>query len=604
MSDLWITAGEDAEAALHLRYLTHARTAAASSIAFVLGAQEPDDFTHRAALVSGALDEACEAAVGPDTNRFLDVRVALLTEVEESFNTVHEARQVEARRKEAAAAERKAAERKAALSAQFFKVAGMFDGPEDYGSGNGDLGSPFYVTYKCPKCGTVGSSRIANDAAGLPICHKCGNDVPPEAITRGRDAARRTAKSASEGESDGAAAFRAGQPRIAPFAEDGTDVGSGYADYARGWYRGWDRANLAEPVGGGGDDDALKGGSTLTAAKTAYSTWSEDDDEFDDDVDEDRLAAEACPVCGGEGQLMGILGRTGHYRCRDCGWTYSITAQDDGHYPTADDLSFESAKTATDTLDASGTTTQLPVDNGTSGASGMAAGTDIGGGGDDSPDNPYGITAARKTADWAGETVRINTYPGLSEDKYVETTQVGDYDLQVVFGVGSWLWAVYGSGSGNEVASGSAASLSEAKAAAEAAVPTQTAGQMGLFAKKTASNLWEPASVDPDYSAANAEFHDARDNILNVKRMYGEHGPEVQKAEDRFRRACERMDEIMSRSSAKTAAVSEECANCGHAIDVDGGVWYHVRTGLAECQDHIPAPPTDAATPSRSGRES
>ena len=29
-----------------------------------------------------------------------------------------------------------------------------------------------------------------------------------------------------------------------------------------------------------------------------------------------------CPVCPGEGQELGSLGKTTHYRCRDCGWTF------------------------------------------------------------------------------------------------------------------------------------------------------------------------------------------------------------------------------------------------------------------------------------------
>ncbi len=32
-----------------------------------------------------------------------------------------------------------------------------------------------------------------------------------------------------------------------------------------------------------------------------------------------------CPMCPGHGQPLGALGSTMHYRCRDCGWTFSHT---------------------------------------------------------------------------------------------------------------------------------------------------------------------------------------------------------------------------------------------------------------------------------------
>lgn len=31
-----------------------------------------------------------------------------------------------------------------------------------------------------------------------------------------------------------------------------------------------------------------------------------------------------CPQCNGPGVLMGALGTLDHYRCRDCGWSYSV----------------------------------------------------------------------------------------------------------------------------------------------------------------------------------------------------------------------------------------------------------------------------------------
>lgn len=33
-----------------------------------------------------------------------------------------------------------------------------------------------------------------------------------------------------------------------------------------------------------------------------------------------------CPACGGEPVLLGSLGRTPHLRCRNCGWTWGVTA--------------------------------------------------------------------------------------------------------------------------------------------------------------------------------------------------------------------------------------------------------------------------------------
>lgn len=35
-----------------------------------------------------------------------------------------------------------------------------------------------------------------------------------------------------------------------------------------------------------------------------------------------------CPMCHGEAGLLGVLGSVAHLRCRDCGWQYSIDAED------------------------------------------------------------------------------------------------------------------------------------------------------------------------------------------------------------------------------------------------------------------------------------
>lgn len=210
MSDLWTTIGSAAEQERYLRHLTAARTAAATSMAFVLGSSDPDEYSHREALMSERIDDAVRNAVGDDGSSFLDVRMALLSELHQDFTRVHEARQAEARRIQALAAARQLEERRAA-------------------------------------------ERVA-----------------------------------------------AAQAINAEFAQ-----------------------------------------VVATARKTAFSTWSEDDDEFDDGPDD-----EPCPVCGGPGLELGALGYTMHYRCQNCGWEWGVTADVEGRYPQADDLTFESAKTA------------------------------------------------------------------------------------------------------------------------------------------------------------------------------------------------------------------------------------------------------------------
>ena len=35
------------------------------------------------------------------------------------------------------------------------------------------------------------------------------------------------------------------------------------------------------------------------------------------------VEGEPCPACNGEGVPLGSLGWTQHYRCQDCGWTFS-----------------------------------------------------------------------------------------------------------------------------------------------------------------------------------------------------------------------------------------------------------------------------------------
>ena len=39
------------------------------------------------------------------------------------------------------------------------------------------------------------------------------------------------------------------------------------------------------------------------------------------------LDMETCPVCDGEGIQLGTLGNITHYRCRDCGITFSSSVE-------------------------------------------------------------------------------------------------------------------------------------------------------------------------------------------------------------------------------------------------------------------------------------
>lgn len=35
-----------------------------------------------------------------------------------------------------------------------------------------------------------------------------------------------------------------------------------------------------------------------------------------------------CPVCGGDGGFLGVMGTKANFRCRACGWTYQTDADD------------------------------------------------------------------------------------------------------------------------------------------------------------------------------------------------------------------------------------------------------------------------------------
>jgi len=42
--------------------------------------------------------------------------------------------------------------------------------------------------------------------------------------------------------------------------------------------------------------------------------------------DEDVLENPACPRCGGPGVPMGTLGKLEWFRCRNCGWDFSVSS--------------------------------------------------------------------------------------------------------------------------------------------------------------------------------------------------------------------------------------------------------------------------------------
>jgi len=51
--------------------------------------------------------------------------------------------------------------------------------------------------------------------------------------------------------------------------------------------------------------------------------WNEEDDEDEDDEDVKEDEDMDCPVCHGQGVLLGKMGNLTHYRCRQCGMQFS-----------------------------------------------------------------------------------------------------------------------------------------------------------------------------------------------------------------------------------------------------------------------------------------
>jgi predicted RNA-binding Zn-ribbon protein involved in translation (DUF1610 family) len=423
---MWSYAAEDTEADLARRYLSHARTAAAHSWAFVLAASSPEEYTHRETLMGDSFDKAVTAAVGDDVGYFLDTRVAMITELAEDFAVVQAQRAHEASLQAAAATKRAEAERRALqINAAFAELtktasevdegvddknvtttvplqggednsptfmatrtAGAFDGPEDYGNDPyADKGDPFYVSYTCPKCGTTGSSRISDNSAGRPICHGCGNDIPADAITTGQR-------------------YLSSKSNVCP-----------------------------------------KCGTSVKATQ---------------DVDGKTLRAK-CASCGWSGTKTKTA-RSGQSHPEDelINW---------GHTPENDDPEL---------IDWSEEKNKRPI---------KAAKT----------------AGERRGAplEWTQGTTRVESYPGLTEDVLIWEAHSGDYDLMIfMHPVTGYTWSVYPASKDTEIASGPAMSLDTAKLAAEAAVPTETVGQMPLFAKRheaIALDGWNVSTVGWDH---------------------------------------------------------------------------------------------------------
>lgn len=51
--------------------------------------------------------------------------------------------------------------------------------------------------------------------------------------------------------------------------------------------------------------------------------------------------APTCPMCSGEGVLLGPMGALNWFRCRHCGWTFSRPRRQRRHPPTLNSTSTE-----------------------------------------------------------------------------------------------------------------------------------------------------------------------------------------------------------------------------------------------------------------------
>lgn len=109
-------------------------------------------------------------------------------------------------------------------------------------------------TYReCAECG----QETSNTSGLCSKCRKSYEDEAEENERGSKESSLRTQRLAGlvtavqtpeQGAQDGEAAFRAGQPRVVPYPDEDTPVGGGWAEYAKAWYRAWDKANLAAPV--------------------------------------------------------------------------------------------------------------------------------------------------------------------------------------------------------------------------------------------------------------------------------------------------------------------------------------------------------------------
>lgn len=48
---------------------------------------------------------------------------------------------------------------------------------------------------------------------------------------------------------------------------------------------------------------------------------------------QDTPETPTCPQCGGQGNFLGTLGTRDHFRCRQCGWEFSVPREHAGDAP-------------------------------------------------------------------------------------------------------------------------------------------------------------------------------------------------------------------------------------------------------------------------------
>ncbi len=68
------------------------------------------------------------------------------------------------------------------------------------------------------------------------------------------------------------------------------------------------------------DDGASE--DELDELRSEYNADPPDDEDSEDNNEpvEPQGTTKRCAMCGGYRELLGSLGQTSHFRCRDCGW--------------------------------------------------------------------------------------------------------------------------------------------------------------------------------------------------------------------------------------------------------------------------------------------